>query len=332
MILESYIKINHSFKKKLIFSIGSKAGFFSEYNNMILAMIFCLENQIKFTISSYNSNFKFKNGWTDYFIPFCDDYNDKLIIRYNRRMPFKYKKKYSGNLEYFIRSNIFLPLKILLNKIWLVIIKYFFLNKHTPFLFTFELWDMFHNNKMNYKNYHFNSLNIQGDLRDVAKKFIDLTWQYNSDVSYEIKNKIDSLSLPNEYIGFHLRGGDKYLEFEQQEVEKYILKAESLSSIRNGFVLTDDYTLFEELQNKYPNWRFYTLCDVKSRGYFHDQYKNESLEIKRSDHLKLFASVDILSNSEYFIGTWNSNVGMYLGMRMDKKKCYGIDFNEWRIW
>jgi hypothetical protein len=299
---------------------------------MILAMIFCLDNKIKFTISSFNANFKFKNGWKDYFIPFCDDYNDSLLIKYNKRMPFKYKRKFSGKFEYMLRDKILLPLKNVLAKIKIYFLKNLFLKKYTPFYFTFELWDSFHDNNLNKKLYNFKKLNIDGDLRDVARQFIKLTWQYNLEVSTEINNIIQSLLLPPLYIGFHIRGGDKYLEYEQQEIKKYILKAESLSSIRIGFVLTDDYTLFDELQNKFTNWQFYTLCDVNSRGYFHDQYKNESLEKKRFDHLKLFASVDILSNSEYFIGTWNSNVGMYLGMRMDKKKCYGIDFNEWKIW
>jgi len=52
----------------------------------------------------------------------------------------------------------------------------------------------------------------------------------------------------------------------------------------------------------------------------------------REKHLRLFASIDFLANSELFVGTFNSNPGMYLGMRMDKEKTYGIDVYKWQIW
>lgn len=52
MSIDEYRRINKSFKRVLIFKIGLNSGFFSEYNNMILAMLYCLENRIQFKLSS----------------------------------------------------------------------------------------------------------------------------------------------------------------------------------------------------------------------------------------------------------------------------------------
>ena len=42
---------------RLLYRIGSDAGFFSEYNNMVLAMVYCQRNNMRFLLSSYGANF-----------------------------------------------------------------------------------------------------------------------------------------------------------------------------------------------------------------------------------------------------------------------------------
>jgi len=39
-----------------------------------------------------------------------------------------------------------------------------------------------------------------------------------------------------------------------------------------------------------------------------------------------------LNKAQIFIGTYSSNPGMYLGMRMPKNKTVGVDFDKWLIW
>ena len=40
-VLSNYIKLNKSFRRTLVFRMGDSGGFFSEYNGMILAMLYC---------------------------------------------------------------------------------------------------------------------------------------------------------------------------------------------------------------------------------------------------------------------------------------------------
>ena len=48
-IREAYRRLNESYHPILVFHIGDSAGFFSDYNGMILAMLYCLKHHIQYT-------------------------------------------------------------------------------------------------------------------------------------------------------------------------------------------------------------------------------------------------------------------------------------------
>lgn len=58
-------------KDKLIFHLGHSAGFYSEFNNMVLAILYCKQHSIDFRLYSADANFGIRKGWRDYFLPFC---------------------------------------------------------------------------------------------------------------------------------------------------------------------------------------------------------------------------------------------------------------------
>jgi hypothetical protein len=183
-------------------------------------------------------------------------------------------------------------------------------------------------------NKYFNipQLKLKGDLQSVCSSLIRLTWRYNSLTKKRIEKLISSLDLPNEYIGIHIRKGDKKKEFNLISAREYIKKAELLSDIRVAFILTDDYTVIHELKCEFKVWNFYTLCAKDERGYLHQEFIDKPVAYKHERIINLFASIDILNNSKFFIGTFTSNPGMYLGMRRGKNRCFGMDFKSWCIW
>ena len=67
-----YFISNHP---RLLFRIGIEAGFYSEYNNMLLCMLWCRQQGIEFILSSKGANFAPKMGWKTYFLPFCKEWN-----------------------------------------------------------------------------------------------------------------------------------------------------------------------------------------------------------------------------------------------------------------
>jgi hypothetical protein len=172
---------------------------------------------------------------------------------------------------------------------------------------------------------------INSSLRDTCKSLIIMTWKYEAEIGSIIKNKIKSLNLPAEYLGFHIRRGDKHVEQNLIGISEYLNKAETISNTKNAFILTDDYKVITETKKLYPAWNIFTLCKESETGYEHAQFKKRDKSIIKDAHLNLFASTDILSCSKYFVGTFGSNPGMFLGMRMNAQNSLSIDIT-WQIW
>lgn len=308
---EKYYALNKSYKKKLIFHLGADAGFFSEYNNMILAMLYCLTNKIQFILYSEDANFGYKKGWNDYFLPFCDEVTNNFHQKYNFRDYDFFQKRLSRK-----------------DRIKIKVYKF----SHKIDYFTQDLWLSIRNRDHEKKTYNIPEIGIvNNSLRETCRKLVFLTWQYNTDTATVIKNKIESLKLPQEYLGFHIRRGDKHLEQDLIGIPSYLNKIGAISNTRDAFILTDDYKVITETKKLYPEWNVYTLCNELETGYEHAQFKKESKSVIKEAHLNLFASTDILSCSKYFVGTFGSNPGMFLGMKMNTQNSLSIDIN-WRIW
>jgi hypothetical protein len=324
---KSYININTSFKRKVVFRIGLHAGFFSEYNNMILAMAWCLKNKYQFQIFSSNANFGFDKGWTDYFVPFCTEVYKEFHLKFNHR-PYPYG------------AIIFEPFVVrVMKKIGLWETKYDYTPLYHRLLKKFEFGKLLTQDifvkartQSTYADIEIPELGFKDNLRSLCKLLTEMTWVFNNDTQMEIDNLIKELDLPPKYIGFHIRGGDKFMEFPLVDYKSYIEKAETLSEIRNAFVLTDDYRIIIELKKSYPNWNFHTLCQSQEIGYYYNEFKHSSAKEKRDSHIRLFASMLILELACHFIGTFSSNPGMFLGMRMLPEFCHGVDYNDWQIW
>ena len=75
----------------------------------------------------------------------------------------------------------------------------------------------------------------------------------------------------------------------------------------------------------------WTLCSPLERGYVQSVADKESFQEKDRNMILLFATMEILNRSERFVGTYNSNIGMFQGMR-NPSICSGVDFDHWVVW
>ncbi|WP_455971695.1 hypothetical protein [Bacteroides congonensis] len=309
--IEQYQHLNRSFNKyELVFHIGTDAGFYSEFNNMVLAIIYCLQYHVKFSLCSSDANFGVKDGWRDYFVPFCDEVEGTFHHKYNVRYDDPFFIKHG--MEKF---------RILLWRMF---------HKHT--YLTSDLFYRFRNVEFERKHFSLPELEFDGNLQELGGYIIDLIYQFNDKTRNEISDRIEKLHLPERYIGLHIRGGDKFVEHKLEQCATYIDKAEGVTDIRKAFVLTDDYEIFQTLQRDFSSWEFYTLTHPNERGYFHQEFLQKTKEEKKMDLMKLFSAMEILRKSDLFVGTFSSNPGMFLGMSMDKERVYGVDFDRWLLW
>ncbi len=306
-LLKNYTQLNNSFEEKMTFYLGADAGFFSEFNNMVLAILYCLNKEIKFTMYSKKANFALARGWNDFFNPFCDESKFFLHSRYNRR-------------GYQIKNQKTFPPKVLK------------LLTGDDYL-TQDIWDSFRSKEFSNTRFTIPELELNNSsLLDATKKIISMIWRYNPTSRKLVQDYKNSIELPKNFISIHIRAGDKTLEVNTFNSHQYMEKANELKSSKKAFVLTDNYSVIEDLKKFYSDWEFFTLCSPSERGYVHSEFTKMDTSQKYLQHLKLFASLDICAVSDKFIGTYSSNPGMFMGMRMGEVKCTCIDYDSWKLW
>jgi len=362
-MLTEYKKLNESFEKKLVFHLGSRSGFFSEYNCMLLCMIYCLQHEIQFQLYSRDLSISVRDGWTDFFEPFCPETTKNLHRLFNSRFP-------RPTPQFKLRKAMGPLVKALCGCDYL----------------TYELWDDFralsaqeavavpaldrftihtppdclvdavssprsalnkkrgedtasttlqpcpqHPAPTNFQSQvsHFKFSSIP--LRARCRELIEMTWRFQPEIEQEIRQKAAKAHLPTAYLAVHIRGGDKIKEYEGSPLTAYITKLETVSDLRDVLVMTDDYRIFEQLIANFPDWRFHTLESPVQQGYQHRKNKRKSTAEKRAGTIRFFTGIELAAAADHFVGTFSSNVGSYLGMRMDPKQCHAVDFDHWKM-
>jgi hypothetical protein len=301
-----YRKINDSFERTFVFHLGVDSGFFSEFNNMVLAILYCLTNKIRFVLYSGDANFKINRGWDDFFMPFCDETRAVVHRKLNRRYPSRH---------------VSLTRRLAVTA---------FKRIHGIDYLTHDLWNSFRSPDFAAQSFSFSN-HRDLDLRGAAQILISMLWKYNPETRCAIETLKNSVPLPEEYLGLHVRSGDKHVEALPLNIPSYMRKAMSISSLRNIFLLTDNWIIYEEAKRNYPGYTFSTLCLPSDRGYVHREFVKSGKDEREVKLLRLFASIDILASARYFVGTFSANPGMYLGMRMDRTRAFSADGHDWRI-
>lgn len=305
--LTVFKKFNESHLKTLVFHFGVDAGFFSEVNNMVLAMFYCLNQKIRFSLYDRDAWFS-KEGWTEFFEPFCQTVKKPVHQKINSRMGQPVNK-----FHRFVTRKIY---KFFQPRVYL----------------THELWNHFRDTELTQQQFSLPELAVRGSLREGCGELIKMIWRYNPETKACITNLVRQIDLTEKYIGFHIRGGDKFREDQLHPAADYFTKSIEVSDCRTAFVLTDDYRMIETIREMYPEWKIYTLCRQEERGYYHQEFMQRDKTWIRQQTLRLLASTDILARAEYFIGTFSSNPGMFMGMRMEPERCIDVDGRSWMIW
>lgn len=316
-LLEKYNKINNSYNKKLVFHLGAAAGFYSEFNNMIYAMLYCLKNEYQFILYSNDANFKIERGWTDFFLPFC--------------------KQSTNDIHHIVNKRVLPPKLCRREKLRLK--NYKFWNPKT--VFTHQLWSKFFTPEFENEHFKIPQLGIDGNLKEAAHTIVNMIYRPNQFLQKNIDDAIKKISLPKDYVALNIRRGDKNTEFEYITTETFVNALQQKNYSKNVFVFTDDFTVIEELKanSQFSNqYSLYYLIDESERGYVHADFLTISVEEKMERLLKMFSSMDIMSKAKLSFGSYTNNPGFFLGMKMkdgdfislQKKIWYQFDVRDIR--
>lgn len=274
-------------------------------------MIYCLQNEIRFIISSNDSNFAYKDGWTDYFKPFCGETKSNFHVRFNTRD----KHSHLSKSDLLTRAY-----KILTNTVLLR-----------------DLLPKFHNSEFVNSDFIFDKPEMSGHFLDVAKKIIDQIWVFQPHILEKISLSQQELKLPKDYYGIHIRGGDKITEAEIYSVNSYIevlTKTIGLAELNKStiYIATDDYVNIRAIKNEYPQLKIVSICKPTTKGHDQISFNTQTKEDRFDAMIELFTEIEILSHSKMFVGTQSSNIGMFMGMRIGPTKCKYVDGEGWHFW
>jgi hypothetical protein len=311
--------------EKLVYNFGSKQGFYSEFNNLVLTWIYCQQNEIALELFEKNSIFSSNNSWSEFFNPYFPIRTEEFHRFYNPR-------DYFGEVSWKQILNNFIITQKAIFLLKHRIVGQNLKKMHAFDYYTYELFASARDRNLEHITIELTEENFRGSLKAFFKHCVDRIYQFTKSTLNDINQLIKPLNIPTEYIGVHIRLGDKSTEANVFSVSEYLRKIKEVSTCKNIFVLTDDYRAIEELAKLEPTYNIYSFCQTNEYGYVHSEFVSLEDSKKRLAMLRLFASMEILKKSDFFIGTYSSNPGMFLGAIMDSNKVHCLDFEEWRIW
>lgn len=144
----------------------------------------------------------------------------------------------------------------------------------------------------------------------------------HSDVNKIIISKIGDLVSKQDYIGIHIRMGDKIGKFQKDTAEAEMPELYKIpkiigsirkndNSIKTIFIATDDYEAIKEIRKfkELNNMNIITFATEKRKGYNQRKFNLEfSTEESYSSNIDFLVDLVALFNSKYFIRTFSSNI------------------------
>lgn len=327
---EKYETLNCSFDKVMIYHVGIDAGFFAEYTYMLNAMIYCLVNKIQFRMYADDANFGFERGWEDYFLPFCPLVHDDLHRKYNYHATPSLTSLWHSTMYEDKKRGIATFIKMLAWKIKLSLNDFAGKRKARK---KYGHSVMFNSDVRSFSQarYVIPELDIDGDYLAAFRRMVDITWHFNDNTNAYKKSLVSELNIPEEFVGCQLRGGDKIIEVGSLLTSEFVIeKLRKLSDIKDAFVLTDDYRLYEQACKAFPDMRFITLCDKAERGYVNSAFTGKRGEGKRQQMLRFLTTVEILKGAKLFAGSITTGPSFFL-LKYMQSGAVPVDWYEGRI-
>jgi hypothetical protein len=309
MTANEYQEINFSFKKKCVYRIGSGAGFFSEINNMVMAMIYCLENKLRFQLYSSGSTCG-DDLWKDYFMPFTEHTEESVHYLFNNRPYIIIRQFYPLTVDELFAVKKILARQILTQDVW-------------PYI------------RNNYNvSYEVKTPYLNGKLTEVTFNLIECIWKYNDTTSNEIKTLTENLGINKEFASIHIRRGDKNKECPHTPVKSYFKIVDEVTGSRDYpvFLASDDYNVITEAKELYPDRIIYHFSFLDNIGYESATFQYKlSKELQKEKIIKFLAEIELLKKGNIFVGSFSSNIGMFMGMVRPQEEVFGVDFNSWFV-
>jgi len=162
------------------------------------------------------------------------------------------------------------------------------------------------------------------DYTDAMKE----VYRPNEDICNAANEFIEKIGGP--YYSIYVRRGDKtsgkLKEMDAINLESLIKK----TGIKDGnvFVMSDDYSVVDEIKELLPNCNIFTLTDSRNSGYLAERNRAESKGVKKRNAEELFTSMEVFHLGEKGWADNRSNLGRILKLRgQEKVALYPVNYS-----
>lgn len=299
----SYRRVNEAFRRRMVCRVGVDCGLFVEINYMVNAMLYCLDRRIRFQLYSHDANFGTGEGWTEYFLSFCEEVHESFHKQYNFHRPPSWRRI----LKLCRRQKAVGPIAWKLKSVLKT------LKGHLIACLTYKEYVLLGQDVTEKLDHHYRipELGIDADYTEVYGLLARMVFRFNPSIQRQATLAQAHLSIPALYDGIHIRGGDKAMETGLICGQR-IMQTLNPKDGSCVFVLTDDYRQFQKLQTDYPQLRLITLCQAEETGYRHQAFCKLSPQKRKESIVRLLISVDLLLHSRSFVGSITTGPSVFV--------------------
>ena len=280
-------------------------------------MLHCLAHHIRFQLYSDDANFGTGTGWTEYFLPFCEEVHEPFHQRYNfHRLP-----SWRRVLKLCRRQKSVGPIAWKVKSVQKTVMG------HLIAFLTYKEWVLLGQDVPSFTQQHYRipELGIDGSYTDAYSLLARMIWNLQPDILHQEAIYRNRLKIPKDMSGIHLRGGDKSRETK-------LISAQRIMQVLNPkkgvcvFILTDDYRMFQKLQADYPQLRLVTLCQPKETGYHHREFCKLTPQKRKEAIIRLLISVNLLLDRRSFVGSITTGPSVFvMKLRADDPLVQAVD-------
>lgn len=303
-------------KKKIIYSLSSR-GMYSELFNLCLATVYARQHHISLQINTYFWNARIQQGWEDYFAPTLPCCNN----------PFSAQDKVYSKEKPWIGKIYYNPKAFFSFYLW-QIFNFLYLVCHPKHILTKDIFPKMRSDRF-----------IKGVLKENAFNLMASSfkqfYRLNSNTENLINERIREIKLPNDYIGVHIRRGDKITSEEMQfiHIDGYVkMISQHRSTSSNVYIATDDISIIDEIKPKLESLGFHLFYNNQNKniGFVETAFNLATKEKRKEDTLNVLLDMEVLIHSKFFIGTYTSNLSRVVPFFLGLDKCVSLD-RTWNI-
>lgn len=277
-----------------------RAGFGANFSGLTKSLAMALSKGIGFKLVGleHPSGIAISEGYTDFFLPFCD-YAKGLFLERLNRSP--------------LPSQARLPF---IPKVVELILKQTTGGRGRYFAFTS----------------HDNIPSLGSPFHDcdlaILRRAISLAlWQYQAPISAAVTRVKTEITLPSEpYLSTCIRRGDKIVESSYAELSLYTRKILPLrSQYKYLFIAGDDLNAIQRLAASLPDFHCFYLVPPFRSGFVMSDFHMQSASRRLDLLVRFFAQIDLMRESSLFLGTRTTNVSYIINSFKSPESVLWID-------